>query len=141
MTAIGDLERCSYFPLRSDVLLAVGWLGPDEPFQRGPVQPEFFLRLKELCANPWQPVASAGFHVCELCQFDGPRFVANLFVPYAGHIYVAPVGVIHYIATHWYCPPAVFVDAVLSCAPMNSTDYKRMLLENGGRDLLAVTPI
>ena len=136
MTTIADLERCSYFPLPSESLLAVGWLGSDEPFPKGPIQPEFFLRLKELCVDPWQPVASAGFHVCTLCQFDGPRFSANLFVPYAGRIYVAPVGIVHYIAAHWYCPPAVFVQAVLSCAPMKSMDYKRLLLANGGRDLV-----
>jgi hypothetical protein len=30
MTTIADLERCSYFPLRSESLLAVGWLGSDK---------------------------------------------------------------------------------------------------------------
>jgi hypothetical protein len=51
-------------------------------------------------------------------------------------IYVAPVGILHYIAAHWYKPPMAFVEAVMACPPMQSMAYKRELLANGGRVLM-----
>jgi hypothetical protein len=96
----------------------------------------FFRKLAQLCADPWQPVVSAGAHACELCQFDAPQFSANVFVPHAGKIYAAPVAVVHYVAAHWYCPPQVFIDAVLACPHMTSMEYKKALLANRGRGLL-----
>jgi hypothetical protein len=99
-------------------------------------QRAFFSKLKDLCAAPWQPVASGGFHVCEICQFDGPGFSDNVFVPYQGRIYVAPVAIVHYIAVHWYRPPQVFVDAVMTCPAIRSMEYKKAILANGGRTLV-----
>ena len=136
MVAIKDLERCDYLPLKSDALLAVGWLGPDSKFEKGPVPSEFHEKLKKLCANPWQPVVCAGFHRCELCQFEGPVFSANVFVPFGGKIYVAPAGIVHYVASHWYKPPQIFIDAVLACPPIETMEYKKAILANGGRDLV-----
>jgi hypothetical protein len=138
MTAIKDLEWCSYISSESDALLAVGWLGSDYDFEKGPVPLDFHQKLKKLCANPWQPFASAGLHRCELCQFEGPSFSANIFVPFGGKIYVAPVGILHYIASHWYKPPVVFINAVLACPLMDTMEYKQALLANGGRGLLAL---
>ena len=51
-------------------------------------------------------------------------------------MYAAPVAVVHYIAAHWYCPPQIFIDAVLACPQMASMEYKKALLDSGGRDLL-----
>jgi hypothetical protein len=136
MTSIKDLEPCRYFPLECDVLTAIGWLGKEVTFETGLVNEQFFFKLKELCSAPWQPIASAGFHFCELCQFDAPRFSSNVFVPYEGKIYVAPVAIVHYVSAHWYRPPQVFVDAVLTCPPIRSMDYKKAFLVNGGRILV-----
>lgn len=132
-----DLAPCKALGIDCDALLAVGWLAWGAEFPLGTVSPAFFAALKRLCANPWQPVVAAGVHVCELCQFDAPRFGANVFVPHAGRIYVAPVAVTHYIAAHRYQPPEIFIEAVLACPPMQSLAYKRALLECGGRRLAA----
>jgi hypothetical protein len=136
MTSIKDLEPCGYFPLECEALTSIGWLGRGAEFDTGPVGEDFVRKLTELCSAPWQPVVSAGFHVCELCQFDGPAFSDNVFVPYQGRIYVAPVAVVHYISAHWYRPPQDFIDAVLKCPPIASMDYKKALLANGGRSLV-----
>ncbi|RZI58236.1 MAG: hypothetical protein EOP37_16735 [Rubrivivax sp.] len=136
MTTLKDLDRCTYFPVDCEALLAVGWLGVDADYPLGEVHADFFEKLKALCAEPWQPVAAAGFHQCELCQFEGPRFSSNLFVPFGGCIYVAPIGIVHYIAAHRYLPPKVFIDGVLACPPMRSMQYHKALLVNGGRSLL-----
>jgi hypothetical protein len=139
MTSIKDLEPCRYFPIECDTLTAIGWLGKEVTFETGPVSEQFYCKLKELCFTPWQPIAMAGFHYCELCQFDAPRFSDNVFVPYRDKIYVAPVAVVHYISTHWYRPPQIFVDAVLTCPPIRSMEYKKTVLANGGRSLVQAT--
>jgi hypothetical protein len=136
MATITDLERCDYFPSEGASLIAIGWLGATSEFNRGPVDGEFFLKLRELARAPWEPVMSFGVHACELCQFDAPAFASNVFVPYDGRIYVAPVGVIHYIAAHWYQPPSVFVDAVKACPDMRGMDYFRAIVACGGKGLL-----
>ena len=136
MARLNDLEPCRYLPLPSDTLLSVGWLSRGCEFEKGEVSPVFFEKLQGLCRQPWQPVASAGFHECDLCQFGGPRFTDNMFVPYDGFIYVAPVAIAHYIASHWYRPPDIFLRAVMACPPMNSMEYKKAILANGGRGLV-----
>jgi hypothetical protein len=136
VTAIPDLDPWRYLPVECDALTAVGWLTRDSAFETGSVPEPFFRKISELCTMPWQPIVTAGFHLCELCQFDGPHFGDNLFVPYSGRIYVAPVGIVHYVAAHWYRPPQIFIDAVLACPPIKSMAYKEALLENGGRNLV-----
>ena len=136
MTIIADLERCDYLPVPSDGLVAIGWLGREAEYTRGAVTSEFVDKLKDLFVNPWQPVVSGGWHECDLCQFNGPCFNDNLFVPHEGKIYVAPEGIVHYIETHWYQPPAEFITAVKKCPDMNSMEYKKALLENGGRPMV-----
>jgi len=136
MASIADLAPCNYLPLDCPALVAVGWLSEDSEFLCGPVSPEFFHKLKALCVEPWQPVVAAGLHSCELCQFDAPSFSDNVFVPYQGQIFVAPVAIVHYIATHHYLPPPVFIEAVVACPPTRSMEYKKALLSNGGRSLV-----
>ena len=135
MASFRDLEPCRYLPLECEALIAVGWLGSNDEYPRGVVSEQFFSKLKSLCDSPWQPVVSAGCHPCSLCQFDAPAFSDNVFVPHGGKIYVAPVGVVHYIAAHRYLPPPVFIEAVLACPPIQSMEYKRAILANGGRSL------
>ena len=123
MTHIPDLAQCSYLPGSNAGLLALGWLSRDAVYPQGTVSEEFFQKCSELVRSPWQPFVSAGLHECDLCEFNGPLFSANLFVPF--NIYVAPVAIVHYISGHWYVPPAAFIDAVLACPPMLSMEYKR----------------
>ena len=134
MTAFRDLEQCPY-GTDDPAFLAVGWLGPDSYFPRGPIPREAFEKLEVLCRNAWQPFALAGGHQCELCQFEARILTHMLFVPGQACIYVAPRGITHYIAAHWYQPPDVFIKAVLDCPPMRSMDYKKAILANGGRGL------
>lgn len=136
MTEIEDLKPCNYFPVAIDNLVAVGWLGREIEFETGKVSLEFFRKLSDLCTKPWQPLATAGLHTCQLCQFDPPSFSANVFIPHRQQIYVAPVGILHYITAHWYRPPAIFIKAVLACPPMNDMAYKKAILANGGRQLI-----
>lgn len=136
MSEIEDLKICNCLPVAGDRFIAVGWLGKSTQFKTGQVSLDFFSKLSQLCLKPWQPFASAGQHTCELCQFDPPSFSANIFIPYQKNIYVAPVGILHYIAAHWYLPPAIFIDAVLACPPTNTMAYKQAVLANGGRELI-----
>ena len=141
MATLKDLEHCDYFPVECEDLIAIGWLEKDSEFQKGPVDEQFFRKLCELTLEPWQPVVSAGFHPCDLCQFDAPTFSANLFIPYQGKLFTAPVAIVHYISTHWYQPPPIFVEAVLACPPMKSMEYKKALLNNGGRPLVKLASL
>lgn len=150
MTTYSDLGPIGYFPFKdSSALRAVGWLGAEAEFSRGQVPHDFFAKLVALLVDPWEPVTAFGIHRCELCQFTGgPGAVqfagttirlgaSNLFVPGAGCIYVAPSLVVHYIDAHGYRPPEEFVQAVLRCPPTRSMEFKRLLLANGGRSLMA----
>lgn len=132
MTDFGELAPWTLLGDHAS-LLAVGWLTAAAPFPTGTVTPAFYEKLLELCRDPWMPAVSAGFHQCEICQFDGPRMKDELYVPGDGVIYVAPVGIAHYVAAHAYRPPDVFIAAVHACPPMRSMQYKKAFLANGGR--------
>jgi hypothetical protein len=112
VTAIRDLDPLRYFSVECDALTAVGWLTRDSVFETGSAPELFFRKISELCAMPWQPTVAAGFHVCDLCQFDRPHFGDNLFVPYSAES-THPVGIVHYIAAHWYRSPQIFQGAVV----------------------------
>jgi hypothetical protein len=137
MPHINDLELCSALPVQGSALVAIGWLSQDHAYPQGKVSDEFFVRLQVLCHDPWEPFTAGGSHQCGLCQYDGPRFGTNLFVPAGDRIFVAPSAITHYIAAHWYLPPTPFVQAVLRCPPTRSMDYKKAILASGGRQLLA----
>jgi hypothetical protein len=136
MAEIKDLEICNYFPIENENLLSVGWLSSESDYEKGEVSKDFFDRLCELSHNPWQPIVSLGMHFCELCQFNPPAFRNNIFIPYNGAIYVAPEAIVHYVAVHWYKPPAIFIEAVLACPEMRSMEYKKAILQNGSRGLV-----
>jgi len=113
----------------------VGWLSDKSKYTKGRVKKEFFNTLSKIVKDPWQPVAGLDIHHCELCQFNPPGFSNNVFIPYRGKIYVCPEGIVHYIAAHWYKPPQIFIDAVMSCPEMRSMEYKKAILANGGSGL------
>lgn len=136
MAHLHDLGPCNYLPLDCDALTSVGWLGRDAEFPQGSVSKKFFIKLCKLCSSPWQPVIAAGFHYCDLCQYEPPKFSNNVFIPFENRIFVAPVAIVHYIAAHWYQPPEIFIHAVLKCPEMKSMSYKKAILSNGGRSLV-----
>ena len=136
MTAYADLSPCTYFSTEAN-LVAVGWLSDELEFETGASEPQFFEKLVALAESPWQPVMFMGFYECELCQYQPAVGTSNVFVPFNGCIYVAPELAVHYIAAHRYKPPQVFVDAVMNCPEMNSMEYKKAFLANGGRPLIS----
>jgi hypothetical protein len=132
-----DLERCDYFSLGKDVtLIAVGWLERERHYSTGSVTGEFYQKLQQLLINPWSVGAFAGYHECSLCQFEGAKGTNNLFVPHNRKIYVTPELVLHYINCHNYRPPDEFIEGVLKCPSTRSMEYKKSILENGGRNLV-----
>jgi hypothetical protein len=136
MTELIDLEPCTYFSIDDQNLISVGWLSRKTEFEKGSISEEYYERISELVKNPWEPITHAGVHLCDLCQFSGPAFTKNVFIPYNEQIYVAPEAIVHYSEAHWYKPPNVFIEAVLNCPEMNTMAYKKALLANGGRNLV-----
>lgn len=136
MAGLSDLTPCTYLPAVADHILAVGWLERPFDFPTGPTPPEVFNRLAEFARNPWQPFVSAGYYQCSLCQFGGEKSgTANLFIPHLGKIYVCPELISHYINAHYYSPPVEFCEAVMACPPMDSMEYKRLLIACNGKVL------
>ena len=69
------------------------------------------------------------------CALVNPRrrFTYSLWVPGNGIVYVAPTGIPHYVAAHWYLPPTEFIEAVMRCPEYGSTAFEAALTEaNGG---------
>lgn len=129
-----DLKPCTDFQVEQpDALLAVGWLDEAHEYSTGDVSADFYLKLKELLIDPWQPCVSMGGHECQLCQFDPPTGTRNLFVPDDKILYACPELILHYIAAHRYRPPEQFILAVMSCPPIHSMEYKKQLLKTAVR--------
>ncbi len=136
-----DLTHCDYFPgIAVDRLLSVGWLEVGFDFPRGDPGEAVYSRLKELLKEPWEPGVFMGGHTCQFCRYDGFYSYSNLFIPGTGATFVAPQGIIHYIATHEYCPPTKFCDAVLACPEMSSARYFEALRSCGWSQELAILP-
>lgn len=144
MARFHDLDPLSYFdPVRSEKLVAVGWVETADQCDGGAVDDEFFDLLMELLADPWQPFAMAGSHRCTLCRYTGgPVEVRrgsrtarvgenNLFVPARDRVYVAPSSIVHYIDAHGYRPPEEFRAAVRGMPAMRSIGYLRLLAQHG----------
>ena len=137
MTYFTDLSRCTYFGDDiADSLVSVGWLSGTNEFARGNTPAEAYSKLTELFLDPWQPKVTCGTQHCELCQFDLPSGNVTLFVPDGSRIFVCPELMMHDMANHDYQSPLVCLDAVLNCPPTRSMEYKRLLLDSGGRSLI-----
>ncbi len=123
-----DLSPYEYcLPIALPDVLNVGWLDGSSSFSRGVVSPRLLEKLTAML-DAWP--AGAGFfdarfnlvrggHACAVCGMSGfhnPYVGAcELLVPdrEAGHYFVAPSLVVHYLSEHAYQPPAGFVDAVM----------------------------
>lgn len=124
-----DLQPCDYFgPDFARYLRAVGWLESGHAFPTGRVEAAVYARLIELLKEPWEPGAFVGWHQCDLCQYEGPTGLRNLFVPGPGFAFVAPELIAHYMNAHSYRPPDEFCAAVLECPEMRSLPYFKALL-------------
>ena len=131
-----DLTPCTYFSVTVH-LVAIAWLERGKEYSKGKVDRAIYDALVNMQNDPWQPVASAGAHECDLCQFVGEaRGQSNLFIPSRGTIYVAPELIVHYINTHGYAPPQEFCRAVLECPPMRSMEYLKLICACSGTSLL-----
>jgi hypothetical protein len=129
VTWFEDQSPCDYFGDQFvNCLSAVGWLERTRPFRTGVVDPDVYAKLNVLLSDPWQPVVSCGFHVCDLCLYEGPRGTNNLFVPASNVALVCPELIGHYMNAHGYLPPDEFCAAVLTCPPMRSMPYMKALL-------------
>lgn len=136
MTTYPDLAPCRAVSSDPNVL-AVAWLGRGATFKTGAVAPEFFAKLMALCNDPWEPAPDRSWRDCEICQFDARQFKGRLFVPYEGKVYVAPTGIVHFVAAHWYQPPQAFIDAVMACPPTRGIEFRRALQRIVGENMLA----
>ena len=131
-----DLTPCGYFGEEAaGVLRSVGWLEAGRPFLCGPTPKDIFDKLCDLAREPWAPVAFAGPHFCDLCQYGGWSGTANVFIPGNRFLYVCPAMVTHYMDAHHYRPPDEFAMAVRQCPAMRSREYLQAILRNGGRQL------
>jgi hypothetical protein len=139
---IKDLDLCKYHTGPFDAgnwsvpLRAVGWLEHPEPFASGVAPPAFVPKLKtmvEQVRSAYSFRSFLGFQRCSHCtaaglQSPGPIWSQeNIFVPGSSVVYVAPGGIVHYVETHSYLPPAEFIEAVFRCPDLHSKEYRDAL--------------
>jgi hypothetical protein len=148
MTHYRDLALCRYGSDALDAdawrvpLLAIGWLEFPFPYRLGRVPPDFRSRLDALVGEARRHSYGyhhLGFHTCSWCVVtlrtppEQPWSQDSLWVPGNGVVYVAPVGIPHYVAAHGYRPPTEFIEAVMRCPEYGSIPYEAALTEaNGG---------
>lgn len=135
-----DLSSYRYLPqCRRRGVLNVGWLDSKHAFERGR-QPDwvFDRLLKHLVL----PVArTRGLHTCELCPhsvkqpFVLTRGSENItlgssevrVISNGGIVFAAPSLIWHYVEAHEYCPPDLFVDALLHGVDPDSCEFVQLL--------------
>jgi len=120
-----DLSRYEYskVPYKcAGELYNVGWLERCAPFPKGVVAPELVEKLLALCKFPINRYR--GWHGCHFCP-EYPVRIADsegefclgdgeIRVPAADGTltYVAPNLIYHYVVTHQYLPPDIFLDGL-----------------------------
>jgi hypothetical protein len=115
-------------------LFAVGWI-EEAGFTTGTVPEECIEAL--IAAYPTKIVADGtrGFHTCTLCDVELPQEewkgktvdlqgYGHYLVRYEKAVYMAPALLLHYIITHHYCPPRVFIDAVANGKFLTADDLE-----------------
>ena len=115
-------------------LYAVGWI--EEPgFTTGAVPEDCIEAL--IAALPTKIISDGtrGWHTCTLCEVEMPKveWKGNT-VDVAGHghslvryekaVYMAPALLLHYILDHHYCPPQIFIDAVINGKFLTTDDLE-----------------
>jgi hypothetical protein len=107
--------------------IVVGWLHPDQPFNKGQVPQEFLIRLKEFARRWFDSVETLGwgvqmgYHTCEFC---GKAMGSGTFgVPSGDRLFYAPELIAHYVEHHQYAPPDEFITSVLACPLPGTPEY------------------
>jgi hypothetical protein len=116
-------------------LRAVGWLEYPEPYTTGSVPAELAAKLWALVASPL--CMTLGIYSCSFCReyeigqnSTGVIWSRELFIPGDAEVFVAPGGVIHYVESHLYLPPARFIDAVMKCPDPGSAAYSVAIVKS-----------
>lgn len=127
-----DLSQYNYYlPFVLDDIYFVGWLDSHRPFPTGDVP-------LPICNKLWQIIEKRepalnfhvnkvrGIHTCNLCHLEitltglaGTKItlgMSEVWIPGQNVWYACPSLVYHYITSHRYLPPQVFLDAVESCS-------------------------
>ena len=137
MTWYADDTECNFFgPEFAPFIRSIGWLDQAKDFETGKTPELVYNSLQEIFQKSHLLIASPGLHICNLCQHAGEAGTQTLLIPGSGVLYFCPDLILHYMNSHWYKPPESFCQAVLKCPPPDSMEYKRRLLENGGRKLV-----
>ncbi|MFD2166958.1 hypothetical protein ACFSJY_11905 [Thalassotalea euphylliae] len=127
-----DLSNYNYFfPDISGKVKNVGWIVEDQPFSQGIVSDEFKTKLLQLFFGSSSFCSDTNLirgpsHPCNLCgecfkvELNGKTKSlgsSEIWVPSEkerGIVYASPSLLIHYIEVHGYCPPAEYIEAVMS---------------------------
>ncbi|PKO20273.1 MAG: hypothetical protein CVU38_20995 [Chloroflexi bacterium HGW-Chloroflexi-1] len=132
-----DLSLYTYYsPLgESLTTLNVGWLDRVHVYPQGEMSDVFTERLWSFCHKP--VLKTRGVYGCDFCpkanRFDIQRRgdeelllgTAQLRVFGQGDtVYAAPDLIYHYVVAHRYCPPAEFIQAVLTGPLPGSSEYQ-----------------
>lgn len=118
----------------------IGWLEARCDFTRGTPSKEFLSKLWQYCKIPF--VQTRGFHDCPFCKFPANGIqrvefegeVLNLgsgelrVFGEDGIIYACPSLIFHYVKDHFYKPPNVFIEAVVSQSAIPMAEYKNKLI-------------
>src|SRR5580692_7816376 len=124
MAYFEDLSEYSYhrFACRPGTK-NIGWLGPDQEFDRGKSTQEVLDSLWDHCSI--SVAQSRGIHECELCSprqtVHARRNGVTLLLgtseirvfSHSGTIFAAPTLIFHYVRTHRYRPPNEFLRALM----------------------------
>ena len=119
MSYFADLSQYAYGYSEPNVL-NVGWLSAEQPFVKGETSPKFREALHQLVQHPI--LLHRGFHLCEFCSIgnssitDAPQ-AGNGQIRVRGqdgNWYAAPTMIYHYVESHGYKPPAIFIAAVFN---------------------------
>lgn len=137
MTWYADDVECDMYGAEfAPYIRSIGWLDHSQVFTTGITPESVGHALKELLGKSYLAITNPGVHICNLCQYAGAIGSKSLLIPGHGFLYLCPDLILHYINVHWYKPPEEFCQAVLDCPPPDSVEYKKRLLQNGGRPLI-----
>jgi hypothetical protein len=124
MTYFADLSDYSYSP-SGEKILNVGWLGRGKAFETGTIGEGIWDELVRLASEPVNVMR--GLHDCEFCETESPvripsDYSLKRFASLGtgeirvrgdnGRSFAAPTLLLHYVQSHNYLPPEVFIHAV-----------------------------
>ena len=93
-------------------IIAVGYLSPDEEFEKGEVSVNFLTKLKVLW-NEGITLATAGHHTCEFCNIVIGSSEKVLIDNENKVKYIFPELIFHYITHHNFKPCKEFIEFVM----------------------------